>query len=106
MRDRFGEHAGPEKGDLTGRNPVDRGKFGSKIRLITDRTGLPLPSASPAPVSTTARHLSRSCAGYRRSDPPWPASTTTGQTLCGQGLRQPPLAAMAPFPAHHTPHRP
>ncbi|MFF8296207.1 MULTISPECIES: IS5 family transposase [Streptomyces] len=31
-----------KKGDLTGPNPVDRGKFGSKIHLITDRTGLPL----------------------------------------------------------------
>ncbi|WP_374547989.1 IS5 family transposase [Streptomyces sp. DH7] len=30
------------KGDLTGPNPVDRGKKGSKIHLITERTGLPL----------------------------------------------------------------
>ncbi|MER5417987.1 IS5 family transposase [Streptomyces virginiae] len=30
------------KGDLTGPNPVDRGKYGSKIRLITERTGPPL----------------------------------------------------------------
>ncbi|MDT0382431.1 IS5 family transposase [Streptomyces sp. DSM 42041] len=29
-------------GHLTGPNPVDRGKKGSKIHLITDRTGLPL----------------------------------------------------------------
>ncbi|MER7484067.1 IS5 family transposase [Streptomyces sp. NPDC126510] len=42
LRDRLGEHAGPEKGDLTGPNPVDRGKYGSKIHLITERTGLPL----------------------------------------------------------------
>ena len=42
MRDRLGEHAGHEKGDLTGPNPVDRGKYGSKIHLITERTGLPL----------------------------------------------------------------
>ncbi|MFJ8312880.1 IS5 family transposase [Streptomyces sp. NPDC094147] len=31
-----------KKGDLTGPNPVDRGKYGSKIHLITERTGLPL----------------------------------------------------------------
>lgn len=43
MCDRLVEHAGPEKGDLTGPNPVDRGKYGSKIHLITERTGLPLP---------------------------------------------------------------
>ncbi|MFD0055952.1 IS5 family transposase [Streptomyces sp. NPDC127168] len=30
------------KGDLTGPNPVDRGKKGSKIHLVTERTGLPL----------------------------------------------------------------
>ncbi|MDG4857649.1 IS5 family transposase [Streptomyces sp. T-3] len=31
-----------KKGDLTGPNPVDRGKYGSKIHLITKRTGLPI----------------------------------------------------------------
>ncbi|MED7953203.1 transposase, partial [Streptomyces sp. BE303] len=31
-----------EKGELTGPNPVDRGKYGSKIHLLTERTGLPL----------------------------------------------------------------
>lgn len=30
------------KGELTGPNPVDRGKRGSKIHLLTDRAGLPL----------------------------------------------------------------
>jgi transposase len=42
VRDRLGQHASPEKGDLTGPHPVDRGKYGSKIHLKTDRTGLPL----------------------------------------------------------------
>ncbi|MFB8235658.1 IS5 family transposase [Kitasatospora purpeofusca] len=31
-----------KKGNLTGPNPVDRGKYGSKIHLLTERTGLPL----------------------------------------------------------------
>ncbi|WP_374935921.1 IS5 family transposase [Streptomyces sp. SM10] len=31
-----------KKGDLTGPNPVDRGKYGSKIHLITERSGLPI----------------------------------------------------------------
>nr|WP_285509406.1 IS5 family transposase [Streptomyces sp. NBRC 13847] len=30
------------EGDLTGPNPVDRGKKGSKIHLVTERSGLPL----------------------------------------------------------------
>jgi len=42
VRDRLGQHAGPEKGELTGPNPADRGKYGSKIHLITERAGLPL----------------------------------------------------------------
>lgn len=42
MRDRLGQYASSEGGDLTGPNPVDRGKKGSKIHLITERTGLPL----------------------------------------------------------------
>jgi transposase len=42
VRGRLGQHAGLEKGDLTGPNPVDRGKYGSKIHILTERTGLPL----------------------------------------------------------------
>lgn len=34
--------SGRQKGPLTGPNPTDRGKPGSKIHLITDRNGLPL----------------------------------------------------------------
>lgn len=42
VRNRLGEHTSNETGDLAGPNPVDRGKKGSKIHLITERTGLPL----------------------------------------------------------------
>ncbi|GHA77690.1 hypothetical protein GCM10010305_20930 [Streptomyces termitum] len=42
MRDRLGQSAGDKRGPLTGPNPTDRGKLGSKIHLITDRNGLPL----------------------------------------------------------------
>lgn len=38
----FDECAGGQRGDLTGPNPVDRGKPGSKIHMLTDRRGLPL----------------------------------------------------------------
>jgi transposase len=40
--DRLGQHPRHEKRELTGPNPVDRGKYGSKIHVITDRAGLPL----------------------------------------------------------------
>ncbi|MFE0202963.1 IS5 family transposase [Streptomyces sp. NPDC058985] len=47
LRDRLGEHAGPETGELTGPNPADRGKYSPKIHLITERTGLPVSAAIP-----------------------------------------------------------
>lgn len=31
-----------KRGELTGPNPADRGKYGSKIHLVTERSGLPL----------------------------------------------------------------
>ncbi|MGX1675597.1 IS5 family transposase [Streptomyces sp. NPDC055400] len=36
------DHENGNSGGLTGPNPVDRGKYVSKIHLITERTGLPL----------------------------------------------------------------
>ncbi|GAA3087504.1 hypothetical protein GCM10017562_71430 [Streptomyces roseofulvus] len=42
MRDRLRQSAGRKRGPLTGPNPTDRGKLGSKIHLICDRNGLPL----------------------------------------------------------------
>lgn len=42
MRDRLGECPCRQRGELTGPNPVDRGKRGSKIHLLVDRAGLPL----------------------------------------------------------------
>lgn len=42
MRDRFRQRPRCKRGPLTGPNPTDRGKPGSKIHLLTDRNGLPL----------------------------------------------------------------
>jgi transposase len=42
LRDRLGEHPRDQRGPLTGPNPTDRGKKGSKIHLICDRNGLPI----------------------------------------------------------------
>lgn len=78
MRDRLSEHAGPQRGDLTGPNPVYRGKKGAKIHLITERTGLPLSvgvsganlhdsQALPFLVRAIAPHRSRR--GPRRRRP-------------------------------------
>ena len=37
-----GERAGQKRGSLTGPNPVDRGKKGSKLHVLSDAQGLPL----------------------------------------------------------------
>lgn len=42
MCDRFSQRPSSQRGQLTGPNPTDRGKKGSKIHLIVDRQGLPL----------------------------------------------------------------
>jgi transposase len=42
VRNRLGQRPRRQRGDLTGPNPVDRGKRGSKIHLLVDRAGLPL----------------------------------------------------------------
>jgi transposase len=48
VRDILGQRPGGQRGDLTGPNPVDRGKKGPKIHLITERSGLPISAAISA----------------------------------------------------------
>jgi transposase len=66
VRDRLRQPAGTQRGDLTGPNPVDRGKNGSKIHLITERTGLPLSVA----VSAANTHDSLAVEPLVRGIPP------------------------------------
>lgn len=48
MRDRLGQPTRGQRGELTGPNPVGRGKKGAKIHMITERTGLPISVAISA----------------------------------------------------------
>src|SRR5512142_3091469 len=83
-------------GALTGANPVDRGKPGSKIHVLSDRAGLPSPSPSPPPTPTTARPCNRWSGRSRRSGPGTahaaagrPSSMrtrATTTTACGAGF--------------------
>ncbi len=66
MRDRLGQHACPQRGDLTGPNPVDRGEKGAKIHLITDQAGLPLSVA----ISGANTHDSQALRPLVRGIPP------------------------------------
>ena len=45
---RCGQRASEKRGPLTGPNPVDRGKPGSKLHVLTDAGGLPLAVAVSA----------------------------------------------------------
>ncbi|MFF2570983.1 IS5 family transposase [Streptomyces sp. NPDC058084] len=54
------------KGPLTGPNPTDRGKLGSKIHLVTDRNGLPLSLG----ISGANMHDSRGLIPLVRGIPP------------------------------------
>jgi transposase len=98
---------GQRKGGLTGPNPVDRGKNGSKIHLITERTGLPI----SIDVSAANTHDSQGLEPLVRGIPPIRSrrgapSTTARQGPRRQGLRLRPPAPMAPVPEHHPAHRP
>jgi transposase len=66
VRDRLGQRARGQRGDLTGPSPVDRGKPGSKIHLITERAGLPIAVA----ISAANTHDSLALEPLVRSIPP------------------------------------
>lgn len=93
--DRLGEHASLEKGDLTGPNPVDRGKYGSKVHLITERTGLPISVGISAANLHDSQDLIplvkgippiRSRRGPRRRKPASSTATRAAITpTCGDG---------------------
>ena len=53
----FGQCASEKRGELTGPNPVDRGKPGSKLHVLTDRSGLPLAVAVSAASTHDRRAL-------------------------------------------------
>lgn len=66
MCDRLRQRPGPQRGQLTGPNPTDRGKKGSKIHLIVDRRGLPLSVG----ISAANRHDSQALIPLVRGIPP------------------------------------
>jgi len=48
----------PKRGSLTGSSPVDRGKSGSKIHVLSDRAGIPL-SVGVSAANTNDGHALR-----------------------------------------------
>jgi hypothetical protein len=95
------------KGALTGANPVDRGKQGTKLHLAGDAGGLPL-----AVVLTAANAHDSTMLGAVVDDiPPIRMPTRRRRPPAGhrprrQGLRLPTLPRGAATPWDHPPHRP
>jgi transposase len=96
-------------GELSGRNPTDRGKADSKYHLLCDANGLPLHaliSAANTHDSKLFEPLLDTNPGVSRPRPPWAATTSAREAARGQGLRLPALPRL-PAPARDQgPHRP
>lgn len=107
MRDRLGQRPGPQRGQLTGPNPTDRGKKGSKIHLIVDRQGLPLSIGISAANLHDSQHSSRWSAASHPSahvaardadgPPSYTATRDTTAATCGDGSL--PAASCTALPA-------
>lgn len=109
VRDRLRQHPGGKRGLLTGPNPTDRGKSGSKVHLITDRNGVPLSLG----ISGANMHDSLGLEALVRGIPPirsrrGPRRRRRGpaKTPCRQGIRLRPPAEMVARASHLPPHRP
>jgi hypothetical protein len=93
--------ARPKRGELTGPNPTDRGKPGSKRHVLVDAGGIPL-----AFVLTSANvHDSPWSTPCRRSGNAWPAAPAPGQAARRQGLRLSPRPPRLPEARHRPAHR-
>ncbi len=112
MRNRFRQRSGPQRGQLTGPNPTDRGKKGSRIHLLVDRQGLPLSVGISAANLHDSQALIplvrgippiRSRRGPRRRRPGNCSVTrATTTATCGDGLH--PAASDTASPARASSH--
>lgn len=80
--DRLGEHPRDQRGPLTGPNPTDRGKKGSKIHLTCDRNGLPI-SLGISAANTDGFEAEASAPGSHAAGGQW--SVTTRPRLEARG---------------------
>jgi transposase len=76
-----------KEGSLTGPNPVDRAKLGSKLHVISTLAGIPLV------VGVSAANKYDSQAG--------PLTPPASKAACGRGLRRRPAPPLASRPRHH-----
>lgn len=109
VRHRLRQCPGGKRGPLTGPNPTDRGKPGSKIHLITDRNGLPLSLGISGANMHDSLGLKPLVCGTRPSAPAadhaadvrpnsMPTRDTT-MTACGDGCAREASATASPAKA-------
>src|SRR3954465_6670406 len=108
-----GSHIRALQGGLTGPSPVDRARTGSKHDLLTDATGRPWPSASPAATATTSPSCCRSSTASARfvarsgdhggapsaSSPTAAMTTTSTAANCAGAASRPSSRGAAPSTA-------
>jgi hypothetical protein len=72
---------------MTGSSPLDRGKAGSKIHVLSERGGVPLTVAVSAANTNDSYALKPLVTAIQRSSPDAAHTTQTGQAARRQGLR-------------------
>jgi transposase len=96
-----------ERGEHTGPSPVDRGKPGSKMHVLSDANGLPLIVGVSAANTHDSEGLKPMVAGHQtRHDPHNGRHIKPPAPPCRQALRHPPPAKMVTRQAHRCAHRP
>lgn len=86
-------------GDLTGPNPVDRGKSGSKIHVLSDRAGIPVAvgvSSANTNDADALKSLVKAIPAVRSRC--GPCRRSPRETARGQGTRPCRTAQMGPRP--------
>ncbi|CAK7287875.1 hypothetical protein SGPA1_50841 [Streptomyces misionensis JCM 4497] len=106
LRDRLNQSPGGQRGPLTGPNPTDRGKGGSKIHVICDRTGLPISVGISAANLHDSQALVPLMQRYSADPlPPRSQASPPSQAPRRQGLRLRPLAQLAATATDRAAHR-
>ena len=99
--------AGLKRGRTPGPSPVDRGKPGSKMHVLSDANGLPLLVGLSAANTHDSLALKPMVPGHQtRHDPHRGRYFKPAAPSRRQGLRHPSPAEMAVGQAHRRPHRP
>jgi hypothetical protein len=100
-------HVRAKRGELTGPSPVDRGKPGSRMHVLSDANGLPpLAGLSAANTHDSLARKPMLLGAPNETRPPPRPTLQARAPICRQGIRHPSPAAMALGQAHRRAYRP